>query len=105
MKLWIRINVDSYYENEHIVKSSKERKDFVPGEVPTSSIKANPYPPAGGPQASSADLRSIFGPPLRHWKLTVIITLFSLLMGYGVLRMVPSLYKSTVEVLIFDPQR
>ena len=43
--------------------------------------------------------------PLRHWKLIVAIPLFASTATYGALKIVPSSYKSTVEILIFDPQR
>jgi succinoglycan biosynthesis transport protein ExoP len=51
------------------------------------------------------DLLSIFGAVLRRWKLIIAILLLALIATYGLLRMVPSLYQSTVEILIFDPQR
>jgi succinoglycan biosynthesis transport protein ExoP len=41
----------------------------------------------------------------RYWKLIAATTAFTLAASYGVLRFVPSPYKSTVEILVYDPQR
>src|SRR3954454_19712796 len=59
----------------------------------------------GGLPASSIDLATVFIAVLRRWKLITITTLFTLLTTYSVLKFVPSNYKSTVEILIYDPQR
>ena len=59
----------------------------------------------GGAPAPSIDLFAILGRALRRWKLITAITLSALTATYGVLQFVPSLYKSTVEILVFDPQR
>ena len=55
--------------------------------------------------APSIDLVAILAAVLRRWKLITAITLSALIATYGVLRLVPSFYKSTVEILVFDPQR
>src|SRR5260370_6540143 len=59
----------------------------------------------GGAPAPSIDLFSILAAVWRRWKLITAITLSALTATYGVLQFVPSLYKSTVEILVFDPQR
>jgi capsular exopolysaccharide synthesis family protein len=59
----------------------------------------------GGAPASSIDLFAILAAILRRWKLITAITLSALIVTYGVLKLVPSVYKSTVEILVFDPQR
>jgi polysaccharide biosynthesis transport protein len=59
----------------------------------------------GGTPAPSIDLFAILAGVLRRWKLITAITLAALIATYGVLKLVPSLYKSTVEILVFDPQR
>jgi exopolysaccharide transport family protein len=59
----------------------------------------------GGAPAPSIDLFAILAAVLRRWKLITAITLSALTATYGVLQFVPSLYKSTVEILVFDPQR
>jgi polysaccharide biosynthesis transport protein len=59
----------------------------------------------GGAPAPSVDLFAILAAVLRRWKLITAITLSALIATYGVLKLVPSLYKSTVEILVFDPQR
>ncbi len=51
------------------------------------------------------DLRSILAAVLRRRKLVTTIPLLALILTYGVMKIVPSLYKSTTEILIFDPQR
>jgi succinoglycan biosynthesis transport protein ExoP len=53
----------------------------------------------------SIDLFAILAAVLRRWKLITAITLCALITTYGALKLVPSLYKSTVEILVFDPQR
>jgi polysaccharide biosynthesis transport protein len=63
----------------------------------------------GGAPLPSRDLFAVLANVLRRWKLITAITLSALIATYGVLKLVPSLvpslYKSTVEILIFDPQR
>jgi polysaccharide biosynthesis transport protein len=59
----------------------------------------------GGASAPSINLFAIFAASLRRWKLVTAITLPALIATYGVLKLVPPLYKSTVEILVFDPQR
>jgi exopolysaccharide transport family protein len=58
-----------------------------------------------GGAVASIDLFVILAAILRRWKLITAITLFAFIATYGVLKLVPSLYKSTVEILVFDPQR
>src|SRR6516225_11138867 len=60
---------------------------------------------AGGALAPSIDLFAILAAVLRRWKLITAITLSTLIATHGVLKFVPSRYKSTVEILVFDPQR
>jgi len=59
----------------------------------------------GGAPTPSIDLFAILAAVLRRWKLITAITLCTLIATYGVLKFVPLLYKSTVEILVFDPQR
>ena len=60
----------------------------------------------GGAQAPSIDLLAILAAVLRRWKLVAAITLSALIATYGVVKLiVPSRYKSTVEILVYDPQR
>ncbi len=59
----------------------------------------------GDAQATPIDLLALLATMLRHWKLIFVSTLFSLAAAYGVLKIVPSAYKSTVEILVYDPQR
>ena len=58
-----------------------------------------------GAQAPSIDLLGILLAVLRRWKLIASVTLAALIATYGVLKIVPSKYKSTVEILVYDPQR
>jgi exopolysaccharide transport family protein len=51
------------------------------------------------------DLGVLFGAVLRRWKLVVAVPVAILILTYSVLKVVPSTYQSTVEILIFDPQR
>ena len=59
----------------------------------------------GGEQAPSIDLFAILAAALRRWKLIITIALVALIATYGVLRFVPSRYRSTVEILVYDPQQ
>jgi exopolysaccharide transport family protein len=59
----------------------------------------------GGAPASSMDLFVILRAVLRHWKLIAVITLSASIATYGVLKLVPKVYKSTIEILVYDPQR
>ena len=52
----------------------------------------------------SIDLFALLTGVLRRWKLIAAITLASLLATYGVTRLLPSRYSSTVGILVFDPQ-
>ena len=57
-------------------------------------------------QAPSIDFFAILAGMLRRWKLVATITLFVLTATYGVLKLAPPpVYKSTVEILVYDPQR
>ena len=58
----------------------------------------------GGAQAPSIDFFAVLKAVLRRWKLVIAITLSALIATYGVLRLVPARYKSTVEILVYDPQ-
>ena len=55
-------------------------------------------------EPAPADLRSILGVLLRHWKLICIVPLVALIGTYLVLLCVPPQYKSTTEILIVNPK-
>ena len=58
----------------------------------------------GGAQAPPMDVVAILRAMLRRWKLVAAITLSVSIATYGVVKLiVPSRYKSTVEILVFDP--
>src|SRR5271163_5224374 len=60
----------------------------------------------GGAQAPSTDFFPILVAVLRRWKLVTAITLFALIATYSVVKLlVASVYESTVEILVYDPQR
>jgi len=59
---------------------------------------------AGAP-APSIDLFAIVAGVLRRWKMITAMTLFALIATYGVVKLKPPVYKSTVEILVYDPQR
>ena len=61
-------------------------------------------PNAGAPNAP-VDLLSIAAALLRRWKLIVACPLVVLVLTWAVLKLVPPLYKSTAEILVFDPQQ
>jgi capsular exopolysaccharide synthesis family protein len=60
---------------------------------------------AGANQASALDPLSILFAVLRRWKLIAVTTVAALAATYGVMRFVPPVYKSTAEILVYDPQR
>jgi polysaccharide biosynthesis transport protein len=61
-----------------------------------------------GTPAPSIDFLPILAAVLRRWKLIASVTLSASIATYGVLKLMPSLapsvYQSTVEILVFDPQ-
>ena len=60
----------------------------------------------GGAQTPSVDLLAVLRGVVRRWKLVAAITLSVLIATYGVVKLiVPSRYKSTVEILVYDPQQ
>ena len=61
--------------------------------------------PADYGQTSTMDLKSLIGILLRRWKLIAIVPIVVLAATYGALKLVPTLYKSTVEILIVDPKQ
>ncbi len=72
-------------------------------KVPAPPIE---YEGVGGAQAPSIDLIAILRAVLRRWKLVSAITLSVSIATYGVVKViVPSRYKSTVEILVYDPQQ
>ena len=71
-------------------------------KVPVAQID---YEDMGGAQAPPMDIFAILAAVLRRWKLVTAMTLSSLIATYGALKLVPSVYKSTVEILVYDPQR
>ena len=68
-----------------------------------SSMK--PIENGGSGYAAGINVLPIVGGLLRHWKVIVIIPTISLIVAYGILKFVPVLYKSSTEILAFDPQR
>jgi polysaccharide biosynthesis transport protein len=58
----------------------------------------------GGAPSPSIDFFAILAAVLRRWKLITAITLSALIVTYSALKLVPSRYQSTVEILAYDPQ-
>ena len=75
-----------------------QNKDSIP---PMEDIEG-----MGGAQAPSIGLLPILRAVLRRWKLVAAMALSVSIATYGVVKLiVPSRYKSTVEILVYDPQR
>ena len=55
-------------------------------------------------EAPTADLRSVLGVLLRHWKLIGVVLLVAMIGTYIVLSFVPPQYRSTAEILIVNPK-
>lgn len=71
-----------------------------------STVQMEDFEGIGRAQAPSMDLLAVLRGVLSRWKLVAAITLAALIATYGVVKLVvPSRYKSTVEILVFDPQR
>jgi succinoglycan biosynthesis transport protein ExoP len=77
--------------------------DPLIGKVPVPLM--HPVELAGNAQTAPTDLFAIVGSVLRRWKLIAVILVFALTATYGGLKLVPTLYKSTAEILVLDPQR
>lgn len=71
-------------------------------QTPTESMQY--FEESGAPPASSIDVLAILRSVLRRWKLVVAVTLSVSIATYGALKLVPKSYKSTVEILVYDPQ-
>ena len=75
----------------------------LPNEVSTVPIEYTEE--VGGAQAPSIDFFAILVAVLRRWKLVIAIALAALIATNGVLRFVPRVYRSTVEILVYDPEQ
>ena len=75
----------------------------LPNEVSTVPIEYTEE--VGGAQAPSIDFFAILVAVLRRWKLVIAIALTALIATNGVLRFVPRVYRSTVEILVYDPEQ
>lgn len=62
-------------------------------------------PMSAGVPEPPIDIGRLLGIAAARWKLIVITALIALLATYSLLLVIPHIYKSTVEILIFDPQR
>jgi polysaccharide biosynthesis transport protein len=74
-----------------------------------SNVPVPPMSPLELPGASATnppgDLLSVVAAMLRRWKRITVVSLLAVLLTYGILELVPPLYKSTTAILIFDPQQ
>jgi polysaccharide biosynthesis transport protein len=73
----------------------------LPGAGQVTSID-NSFDPSTGTVLSLAE---IYGVMLRRYKLVALVGIFVLLASYGIVRLIPPLYKSTVEILVVDPKQ
>jgi polysaccharide biosynthesis transport protein len=62
------------------------------------------FPDAVHPSSGQADLASIVGGILGRWKLIIAFTILTLLGTYGVLQLMPRIYESSSQILVFDPE-
>jgi polysaccharide biosynthesis transport protein len=71
-----------------------------------STVQMEEFEAISGAQAPSMDLLATLKGVLSRWKLVATITLVTLVATYCVVKFaVPSRYKSTVEILVYDPQQ
>ncbi len=77
--------------------------------LPSGSLLPSLNVPALPPEELSAsapiDLRALIGSLLRRWKRIIAVPLLLLLAVFGGLRLVPPVYQSSVQILIFNPQQ
>jgi exopolysaccharide transport family protein len=71
-------------------------------KIPTAPIEYSED--IGDAPAPSTDLFAILAAVLRRWKLITAVTLSVSIATYGGLKLVAPVYKSTVEILVYDPQ-
>jgi polysaccharide biosynthesis transport protein len=74
----------------------------LPDKIPAAPIEYGED--IGGSPAPSIDLFAILAAVLRRWKLITAVTLSVSIATYGVVKFIPPVYKSTVEILVYDPQ-
>jgi len=73
--------------------------------APIEHVEDSEYVEDAGAAASpSIDFLALLWGVLQRWRLIAAITLGTLLATYGVARLLPSRYTSTVGILVFDPQ-
>jgi succinoglycan biosynthesis transport protein ExoP len=68
-------------------------------------IAAPPHAPAESPQSPGIDFQWIFRILLLRWKLITATPLIAICLTYSALKILPSTYKSNVELMIFDPRQ
>lgn len=61
--------------------------------------------PTGVAPTPIIDAKLLLAIAVARWKLILATPLIALLAAYGVLQVLPRVYKSTVDVQVFDPQR
>src|SRR5262245_48118094 len=59
-------------------------------------------PPAHDIHFTANDIRSILGVPLRHLRLVLLTPLVAIAAMYGLVKVLPPQYKSTIEILAVD---
>lgn len=70
--------------------------EVAPGEPDNGPVAGEPSP---------IDLSALLSALLRRWKLIAVMTVLALVASHGVLKLLPTRYKSTIEILVYDPQR
>jgi succinoglycan biosynthesis transport protein ExoP len=87
------------------LRRSAHRQDTVP-VVPTGYGEIEYAGDPDGASAPSLDLAALLAAVWGRWKLITALTLFASIATYGaVQKFVPRQYKSTAEILLFDPQQ
>jgi polysaccharide biosynthesis transport protein len=72
-------------------------RDQVPSAFHAFSDAEHPSP-------GQVDLASIVGAITGRWKLIIAFTILTLVWTYGVLQLMPRIYESSSQILIFDPE-
>lgn len=70
-----------------------------------SGMSHAPRPSDDSSGAGSVDLAWLLSLPARRWKILVAVPLLTLLLAYLAIRIIPPVYESGVQILVFDPQQ
>lgn len=77
---------------------------MLSGSALRSSTNFSDFSPEGAVQGGPMDFRTMIGALAQRWKLILAVPAICLTVTFFVLRCIPPVYQSSVEILLFDPQ-